>query len=435
MADDEFPSDDARLAAERRRKRPAQTIELTATEVASEPASQPASAPQSPQASSHSTSQASSTMGSEQPNRRTDPGAPPWRPVAIDLPFGLTWPLLGAVGIGAGAAVVLVLAVLALAGAFGGRGEDPALASRLATIETQLKAIAERRPVTTIDPRTIDDFAARLAKAEQTAASPRAADPALAARLDAAETSTKVLMDSVASLNRRSDDAATLLREIRERVDAAAKASTVGADHTQVEQLGNRIAALERAGKTMENELRSENATSDRAVRLAVSTSALKSAVERGTAFATELAAVRPLVDAKALEPLAPFVNSGVPNAAALAQELASLVPALVHANTPPPTQDGSLLDRLQAGASRLVKVRPVDEAPGDDPAAVVARIEGKAKRADIPGALADLARLPADVRAPAEAWIKKAQARAAALDAAQKLAADAFSALSKPAQ
>jgi len=432
MADDESSSDDARLAAERRRRRPAPTIELTATEVASEPS----------QASSHASAQASSsTMGSEQPDRRTDAGASPRRPVAFELPFGLTWPLVGAVGIGAGAAVVLVLGVLALAGALGGRSEDPALASRLGTMETQLKSIAERRPVTTIDPRTIDDFAARLAKAEQTIASPRAADPALAARLDAAETATKVLMDSVASLNRRSDDAAALLREIRERVDAMAKTSAAGgADHAQVEQLAGRIAALERAGKTIETELRNENATSDRAVRLAVSTAALKSAVERGAPFTTELAAVRPLidakmVDAKALEPLSAFVSSGVPSAASLAQELTSLVPALVRANAPPPTQDGGLLDRLQAGASRLVKVRPVDEAPGDDPAAVIARIEGKAKRADIAGALDDLARMPANLRAPAEAWIKKAQARAAALDAAQKIAADAFAALSKPAQ
>src|SRR5262249_11420243 len=129
------------------------------------------------------------------------------------------------------------------------------------------------------------------------------------------------------------------------------------------------------------------------------------------------------------------FVSCGVPSAASLAQELTSLVPALVRANAPPPTQDGGLLDRLQAGASRLVKVRPVDEAPGDDPAAVIARIEGKAKRADIAGALDDLARMPANLRAPAEAWIKKAQARAAALDAAQKSAADALAALSKPAQ
>jgi len=433
MADDESPSDDARLAAERRRKRPAQTIELTATEVASEPAGQ---------SSSHASAQASSsTMGSDQPDRRTDTAAPPHRPAAVELPFGLTWPLLGAVGIGAGAAVVLVLAVLALAGAFGGRGEDPALASRLSIIETQLKSIAERRPAATIDPRTIDDLAARLAKAEQTIVAPRAADPALTARLDAAETATKVLMDSVASLNRRSDDAAALLREIRERVDAVAKAgTTAGADHAQVEQLAGRVATIERAGKTIENELRNENATSDRAVRIAVATAALKSAVERGIPFAAELAAVRPLIDAKVLDakvldPMAPFASSGVPGAAALAQELSSLVPALLQANAPPVTQDGSLLERLQAGASRLVKVRPVDEAPGDDPSAVIARIDAKAKRADIPGALDDLAKLPANLRAPAEAWIKKAQARAAALDAAQKLAADAFAALGKPAQ
>jgi hypothetical protein len=207
-----------------------------------------------------------------------------------------------------------------------------------------------------------------------------------------------------------------------------------GADKAQVDQLAGRIAALERAGKTMETELRSENATSDRAVRLAVATSALKSAAERGTAFMAELAAVRPLIDAKQLEPLTPFASSGVPSAAALAQELSALVPALLRLSNPQ-QQDGSLLDRLQSGANRLVRVRPIDEAPGDDTAAVIARIEGKAKRGDIAGALDDLSKLPPSVRAPADAWMKKAQARSAALDAAQKLAADAFAALGKPSQ
>jgi hypothetical protein len=404
MANDEPESDEAKLAAERRRKRPAPTIELTATEV------------------------------DPPPERKTDNTVPPTRETT-ELPFGVTWPMLGV----AAGTVLVVLAVLLLAGVIGGRNEDSALIARLAAIEAQL---AQRgAPAPTVDPKLVDDLNTRLAKAEQALASPRGAtDPTLLARLDAAETAMKVLMDSVASLNRRSDDGAALLRETRERVDAMAKTlgelsqRAGGADRTQVEQLAGRIAALERAGKTMETELRSENATSDRAVRLAVATSALKSAAERGTPFTAELAAVRPQVEAKVLEPLSAFASSGVPSTAALAQELSALVPALLRVANPQ-QQDGTLLDRLQSGAGRLVRIRPIDEAPGDDASAVIARIEGKAKRADISGALEDLAKLPPNVRAPADAWVKKMQARSAALDAAQKLAADAFAALGKPSQ
>ena len=70
--------------------------------------------------------------------------------------------------------------------------------------------------------------------------------------------------------------------------------------------------------------------------------------------------------------------------------------------------------------------------AAGSDPAAVVARIEVKAREADIAGALAELAALPPALRAPAQAWIGKAQARTAALAASRRLAADALAGLGK---
>jgi hypothetical protein len=78
------------------------------------------------------------------------------------------------------------------------------------------------------------------------------------------------------------------------------------------------------------------------------------------------------------------------------------------------------------------VRIRPLDEVAGSDPAAIVARVEFKAMHADLAGALAELAALPEGVRAPAQAWIGKAQARAAAIEASRKLAADALAGLGK---
>ena len=97
------------------------------------------------------------------------------------------------------------------------------------------------------------------------------------------------------------------------------------------------------------------------------------------------------------------------------------------------PARDAGFLDRLQASAEKLVRVRPVDEAPGDDPAAVVARIEVRAAQADLAGALAELAKLPALLRARAQGWIAKAQARNTAVEASQRFAADAVAVLGKP--
>ena len=53
-----------------------------------------------------------------------------------------------------------------------------------------------------------------------------------------------------------------------------------------------------------------------------------------------------------------------------------------------------------------------------------------KAAHADIAGALTELGKLPRAVRAPALAWIAKAEARGKAVDASRRLAADALDAL-----
>ena len=70
----------------------------------------------------------------------------------------------------------------------------------------------------------------------------------------------------------------------------------------------------------------------------------------------------------------------------------------------------------------------------GNDPSAVIARIDIDAARGDIAAALDDIAALPDSAKPLAADWIKKAQARNAAIAAARQIAADALAALSKPA-
>ena len=73
-------------------------------------------------------------------------------------------------------------------------------------------------------------------------------------------------------------------------------------------------------------------------------------------------------------------------------------------------------------------------EAPGDDAGTIVGRAEAKAAHGDLAGALSELARLPDTARAPAQAWIKRAEAQLAALAAARGLAENAVAALAKAA-
>src|SRR6185312_7071644 len=81
-------------------------------------------------------------------------------------------------------------------------------------------------------------------------------------------------------------------------------------------------------------------------------------------------------VDPAKLAALSPFAQSGIPSAASLSRELEDLLPALRKSSGADSDTSGGFLERLQANASRLVRIRPVDAPSGDTPPDVLARIE-----------------------------------------------------------
>jgi hypothetical protein len=243
--------------------------------------------------------------------------------------------------------------------------------------------------------------------------------------------------ENVASLNKRLDEIAKTVGDARSRADTAAAAADAAqkaagnapAGQGDTEALSNRIAALEQSARANER----EPVVDDKVSRRAVVASSLRDAVERGNPFAGELAAAKLFAtDAAVLAPLEEFAPAGVPSTIMLARDLSALARPMMSA-IGEPAKTGSVMEKLQASAEKLVRIRPVGEAPGDDSATVVARIEAKAARNDIAGARDDLARLPASVRAPAESWIKRAAARDAAIAASRQFAQESLSALGKP--
>jgi hypothetical protein len=324
------------------------------------------------------------------------------------MPEPSSWPVAGVAGV-AGALMVALL--FWLFGALsGGRDTSPDLSPRLAVIEKQLADLAARPAPARVDPKTVDDLAARLAKLESVQAPPRApvTDPVVLGRINAAESAIKSLADNAAALSRRAEAA-----------DAA------------VRDTSGRIEKLTAALAEVQTTVRAVAAGSDRASRLAVAASALRNAVEHGDPFTAEFAIVKPLApDSNAIALLEPFAVSGVPGNATLGQELATIVRPLLRASDQMPA-DAGFLDRLQANAQKLVRVRPVDEEPrGDDRSAILSRVEQRASQGNITAALTELNKLPADARASMQAWIAKAEARNKAIDASRRLAADAVAAL-----
>jgi len=354
------------------------------------------------------------------------------------------WPVAAAVAGGA----VLTLLVLALAGVFSGRDEGlVAVDTRLARVENQLRDAAAKPPLIASDSKAVDELSGRVARLETVIATPRppVTDPALANRIATLEGDLKALGERVGVLGRRNDDIAAIAGEARTRADAAAaavaelKKTPAGAPAVQpaeIEALTNRIAALERAAKAMEAQLgahASHESGTDRSLRLVVVASTLNAAVERGTPLAAELAAAKAAAsDPKVLAALEPFAASGVPGTAMLARELTALVPALAKTVGTAPRESG-ILDRLKANAERIVRVRPIDEVTGDDPVAVVRRIEIRAEQGNLNGAMAEIAKLPEPARALTKEWVARVEARNAAVEASRKFAAAALASIAKP--
>lgn len=309
-------------------------------------------------------------------------------------------------------------------------------AAKVSALELRVNDLAAKPAPAAQVPADLAGRLGRLEAAVAAASRQGAGDPALAARLAAVEAAVTRLTEQLARTDKRLEETAKAAPAGGVAAPAApgvqpaeldAVAARVGTVGTQVGTVERNLAALQQQVTQ-----RANAPVSDKAVRLAVLTSGLRTLVERGAPYATELAAAKQLVsDPQTFGPLEPFAAAGVPSALVLGRELSEVAPAMLKAGDLPAGED--YLERLQAQAEKLVRIRPVKDQPANDLAAQIGRAEAKARQADLAGALAELAKLPAPVRAPAEPWIKKAEARQAAVAAAQRVSTAALQALATP--
>lgn len=307
------------------------------------------------------------------------------------------------------------LLVLAAAGLMGWPGEAPAAP-----------------PVNTA---AIDDLAARIASVESRTNKPvaPAPDPAAAARVDALEKSLASLRSDLAGLRAQSEKLAVAVNDAKSAPHNSAAAPDLSA-------INERIAGLKRATRAQSTEIAQENAkqnakpVDDLALRRIVAAALLDVLVRIGDPYPAALTAAKSLAPSpEALKPLDGFAASGVPSAAVLSRELLALVPKLSPPAPENATTGSTLVDRLQAGAAKLVRIERTDT-HGTDPGNVVARVTAAGLRNDYKEARRELLTLsPAD-RAAAQGWIEKADARDAALAVSRQFAAEAMTALAKPA-
>ncbi|MDA9399988.1 COG4223 family protein [Bradyrhizobium sp. CCBAU 45389] len=278
---------------------------------------------------------------------------------------------------------------------------------------------------------TVDTLSGRVAAVEAKAGKP-VADPAVAARIDALEKSASALRSDIANLRAQSDKTASALNDSKSAPRPAAP---------DIAALTDRIAQLERASKTERAELAQQGekiadakAIDDKPLRFVVAAALLDVAVRHGDPYQSQLSTARSLAaKPDMLKPLDAFASSGIPTPVALSRELLNIVPKL----SPPaeaPAANAGIVERLQAGASKLVRIERTDGV-GNDRGAIVARVTAAALRNDFVEARRELKTLPEADRAPAQAWLDKTDARDAALAASRKFADDAMADLAKSAQ
>jgi len=400
---DDRPEDTGSPPDSSRPKREPPTIDLEATEVSSETKS-PAEA---------SPAEASSEAPSE-PSPEPTPEAPSVSPVDEPAPRPVSpWiiaPVSGAV------AAALVIGIGSMLG-------WPAVQPASAPPAPQLSS-------------AIDALSARVAGLEPKVGKP-VPDPAAAARTEALEKTVTALRAELAATRAQGEKLASAINDVKSapRGDGAASVDLSGLDE--------RIAKIESLVRTQSAEIAQQGSkladakpADDMPLRRLVAAALLDVLVRIGEPYSVALAATKALTpNPDLLKPLDQFAEKGVPSAGRLSSELLALVPKLSPAAPPSAAATGTgIVERLQAGAAKLVKIERTDTA-GTDRGAVVARITAAALRNDANEARRELKTLEPDDRAAAQSWLERADARDAALAASRQFAADAMAALAKPAQ
>jgi hypothetical protein len=294
-------------------------------------------------------------------------------------------------------------------------------------------AIAPSPPATPqVTTATIDGLSARIASVESKAGKAPAAvpDPAAAARVEALEKTLATLRSELAAARAQSEKLAATINDVK----SSAGQTAAPVDLTAINE---RLAQIERATRAQTAEIAKESnrPVDDVPLRRIVAAALLDILVRVGDPYPAALTAAKSFADnADALKPLDGFAASGVPSTNALTRELLTLVPKLSPPMLEASNTGAGVVERLQAGAAKLVRIERTDGA-SNDRGAVVARVTAAAVRNDFAEARRELKALPPAERAAAQAWLDKADARDAALAASRQFAADAMAALAKPRQ
>ncbi len=304
--------------------------------------------------------------------------------------------------------------------------------SRLAELTGQLDALRGR----------VDGMAA-TAPAEGDGAAPAAAAPAgnveLSARLDSMQQAIDGLSASLAALQSAATSTEAAIRMVSDAQGRnAGTLTSLSAELTAAtEESRKSLDALKAEAAALTQRLAAmESTTGDATARemaaRAVAVSALKTAVDAGKPFETELAALRAsLPEGADIALLESHAAQGIAPQQKLMAEFAPVARA-IHATFAKPAEDGSILGSLTSSAASIFTVRGPGDASGQGPEAALRRMENAVAAGDLPAALAAYDELPEAAKAAGADWADSARARVAVDELTEKTSKDVLSSLAR---
>ena len=151
----------------------------------------------------------------------------------------------------------------------------------------------------------------------------------------------------------------------------------------------------------------------------------LRAAIDTGRPYATELASLRSLAPGIGnFGALPAFAEQGIPTLAELTTSFKTASDEASDAVPGSASEDESFFGSVLQSAKSMVKVRRIDgDATGDGPDAVLARAAGKLKQGDLVEAIQAVDNLQGAPRQALASWIDAARARASAEDTLTRLA------------
>ena len=431
-------------------KRPAQTIEGTATEVAVDPA--PWEAASSTAASEGDRGEGADQAGGTSSDERQLPPQPP-RPRFAAVKSFMTHLAAGLMG-----GLIGVIALALSSGGFG-TGKESAPSPEVTALQ-QRAAKLEGAPAPAPDTQALSGLEGRIKALEdgEKAQAPNLSE--LSDRVAGLDTALKSLgkiaeeggsvADAAAigqaieqagqKLNAKIDEALAkgeaanaaaieetqkAVAELRAKLGALAEAqlATGDADASQPElaTLNERLGKLEAMLPELAGKIDKEAAGAKFAA-LAIAFANLRASVSDGRPYAAELDTIGALAPALGdLGVLPAYAEKGIPTVPELARTFAAASDEALASPVPP--QDGSLVDSLMASAESLVKIRRIDQTPaGEGASGALARAKSALDKGDLAVAAKEVETLQGKPRQAFSSWLGAARARLAAAETLTRL-------------